>query len=183
MHLYPYSGGPTIQTIFSIRNTATNYLSLQFFFTNGGRFNIWTNPPSGAYYVFSGNENGYSGLSALTFGKFSCYNSHLRLFYILLGSWNRVVVEIIQAQPLEIAAGYSSARIWVNGNVSPRVYFGNFADGDTPIIDGNDAALDLCGNYDGTTPQSTGTFDILNFIWLQGAEGVFQSSGGNIQYF
>ena len=68
MDLYPIAGGPTVQTIFSIRNTDTKYLSLQFFFTSDGLFNIWTNPPSGPYYVFAGNEKGYSGLSSLTFG-------------------------------------------------------------------------------------------------------------------
>ena len=67
----------------------------------------------------------------------------------------------------------------MNDEVTPRTYFGDFAIGDTPIIDGDNAALDLCGNYDGTTPQSTGTFDVLNFVWMQGAQGVFQDSSGN----
>ena len=69
--------------------------------------------------------------------------------------------------------------------MSPRFYFGNFSNGDTPIIDGNNAAFELCGYYSGATQSlgNTGTFDILNFVWIQGAEGVFQDSSGNIQIF
>lgn len=71
----------------------------------------------------------------------------------------------------------------MNSEVTERVYFGNFTAGDTPINDGSHAAFDLCGYYDGGTPQSTGTFDILDFVWIQGAQGVFQDSSGNIQGF
>ena len=180
MHLYPHSGGPALQTIFSIRNTATGFVSLEFFFTNDGLLQLWVNPPSGGHGVFLGNY----GLSPLNFGKLQFHTSHFNLPNIELDSWNRVVVEIIQAQPLEIGDGFSSARLWVNGDVSPRVYFGNFSNGDTPIIDGNNAAFELCGYY-GITQSlgNTGIFDLLNFVWIQGAEGVFQDSSGNIECF
>ena len=177
MHLYPHSGGPALQTIFSVRNTVTGSISLEFFFTNDGLLELWINSPSGGHGVFLGNY----GLSPLNFGKLQFYTSHFNPPNIELDSWNHVVVEIIQAQPLEIGDGFSSARLWVDGDVSPRFYFGNFSNGDIPIIDGNNAAFELCGYYSGATQSlgNTGTFDILNFVWIQGAEGVFQDSSGS----
>ncbi len=95
------------------------------------------------------------------------------------------MVEIIQAQPLEIEIGFSSARIWVNGIVTSRAYFGNFSTGDTAIADGNSAALDVYGAYDATSAnlvssKLTGDFDTLNFRWITGSEGAFQNSSGKI---
>ncbi len=87
-------------------------------------------------------------------------------------------MEIIQAQPLETEIGFSSARIWVNGIVTSRAYFGNFSTGDTAIADGNSAALDVCGAYDATSTNLvssnlTENFDILNFLWITASEGAF----------
>ena len=54
MDFYSYSDGSSTQTIFSIRNTATNVVSLRAdYFPTSGALNIWINPPSGSsYYVF-----------------------------------------------------------------------------------------------------------------------------------
>jgi hypothetical protein len=97
-------------------------------------------------------------------------------------------MEIIQAVPLEIQIGFSSARIWVNNVVTSRAYFGNFSTGDTAIADGNSAALDVCGAYDATSAnlvssKLTGTFDIMNFLWISGSEGAFQNLSGKIILF
>jgi hypothetical protein len=86
---------------------------------------------------------------------------------------------------LETGTGFSSARIWVNSTVTPRVYFGNFAIGDIAIADGNNAALDICGAYDSISSNLvstvlTGAFDILNLLWIEGSEGLFQNSSGII---
>ena len=57
MDFYPYSDESSIQTIFSIRNTATNFVSLRCdYFSSTGSLNIWINPnPSvgNPYYVFN----------------------------------------------------------------------------------------------------------------------------------
>lgn len=83
--LYPYSGGPALQTIFTIRNIVTNEVSLEFFFTSDGLFNMLMYPLSGSYFVFSGDETGYTGLSPLNFGKLN-HNSHL--FYSISNKGN-----------------------------------------------------------------------------------------------
>ena len=87
----------------------------------------------------------------------------------------------MQAQPQGLEVGFSSARVWVNQSVTSRVFFGDFATGDTTIVDGDNAALDICGVFDSTSPNLvssslTGYFDILNFVWFQGARGVFQNT-------
>jgi len=97
------------------------------------------------------------------------------------------VVEIVQAQPQEFGVGFSSARIWVNQTVTPRVYFGDFSTGDTTIADGNNAALEICGVFDSTSsnmvnPNLSGYFDVLNFLWFQGSESLFQDTSGSYHY-
>ena len=104
----------------------------------------------------------------------------------VLGYWNRIIFEIVQSQPQEIGAGFSAARIWVNQTATSRVYFGNFATGDRTIPDGNQSAIDVCGAYDSASSNLvssslTGNFDILNLLWIQGSQGLFQNMTGNNQ--
>ena len=73
-HIYPYSGGPANQTIFSLRNAVTNYVSMQIYFTSTGYLNVWMNPTSGAYSAFSSNAP-----TPLNLGKSKLYNSYLKL--------------------------------------------------------------------------------------------------------
>jgi hypothetical protein len=94
-------------------------------------------------------------------------------------------VEIVQTQPLSFGVGFSSVRVWVNQTSTPRVYFGNFTTGDFTIVDGKSTALEICGVYDSTSsgnvnPTLTGYFDILNFVWFQGAQGLFTSTNASI---
>ena len=100
---------------------------------------------------------------------------------MFLGNWNRIIVEIVQAQPQGLGEGCSSVRIWVNGTSSPWLYFGNFASGDTTLSDGNNAAFEICGVYDPASPDLVssslgGYFDVLNLIWFQGAQSLFQDT-------
>ena len=55
MDIYPHPSGSSTQTIFSIRNTETNYISLRCdYFRDSGALNIWINPVGGTpYYVYS----------------------------------------------------------------------------------------------------------------------------------
>ena len=99
----------------------------------------------------------------------------------MLGNWNRIVVEISQGQPFELGDGFAAARVWVNENVTPRVGFGDFAAGKYPVTDGNNAALDICGPFDPTTPNKVsqtwlGYYDVLNFVWIEGAQNLFQDT-------
>ena len=68
----------------------------------------------------------------------------------------------------------------VNTNITPRVFFGEFGEGEFAIADGNNAALEICAVSDITsgtiTPLYTGYFDILNFVWFQGSLGLSSST-------
>ena len=74
-------------------------------------------------------------------------------------------------------------RVWVNGNVTPKVYFGDFAAGKYPITNGNNAVLDICGPFDSTASDKVsqamlGYYDVLNFVWIQGSRNLFPDSSG-----
>ena len=176
---YPYSNGPSTQTIFSIRNTASNFISLRVdYFLPSETLNIWINPPSGSSYYIT------TSISIRT-GNESSRSTRIMNYFLTIGNWNRLIFEIVQAQPQGLEAGFSSARVWVNQTVTTRVFFGDLAAGDTTITDGDNAALDICGVFDSTSPNLVssslaGYFDILNFVWFQGARGLFTSTTGSI---
>ena len=90
----------------------------------------------------------------------------------------------MQAQPQIFGAGFSFIRITINGTTTPKHFFGNFAAGDTTITDGNNAAFDICGVYDPSSSNlvsssRAGYFDVLNFVWFQGAQVVSHPTSGN----
>ena len=96
------------------------------------------------------------------------------------------MIEVSQGQPQEFQIGFSVVRIWVNENVAPRVYFGNFSLGKYTIYDWNSDVLDLCGVYDSIGPNNVnsdiqGYYDVLNFVWYQGVQNLFQGQTGNNQ--
>ena len=77
-------------------------------------------------------------------------------------------------------------RVWVNDNVTPRVYFGDFYAGKYTITDGDSAVIDICGGFDSTSPNKVdsalqGYYDMLNFVWYQGAQNLFQGPPSNNQ--
>ena len=100
---------------------------------------------------------------------------------MVIGNWNRIIVEISQMQPLELGVGFAAVRVWVNEHVTPKVYFGDFVEEKYPITDGNSAVLDICGPFDSTTPNKVsqtwlGYYDVLNFVGIQGAQYLFQNT-------
>ena len=101
-----------------------------------------------------------------------------------LDSWNRIVVEISQGQPHDLGVGFSAVRVWVNQIRTSTVYFGDFGAGKFTILDGHNAVLDICGVFDSTRPNKVsqtwlGYYDVLNFVWFQGAQYLFQNTSGN----
>ena len=94
--------------------------------------------------------------------------------------------EIIQAQPQETGSGCSALSIWTV-QINMTVLFGNFSLGDLTIADGNNGAIDICGYYDENSANLvdtgySGNFDILNFIWIAGAQSLFQSESGDLSF-
>ncbi len=58
LDFYPYPGGSSNQTIVSIRDTSTNFVSLRLdYYLPSGAVNIWVIPPNSSvgnpYYVFN----------------------------------------------------------------------------------------------------------------------------------
>lgn len=103
------------------------------------------------------------------------------LHYFGVGQWNRIVVEIGRGLPQEFGVGFSAVRAWVNEHVTPRVYFGDLSGGAYTISDGANAALDICGPFYPTSVSSAiqtlqGYYDVLNFVWIQGARNLFQDT-------
>ena len=103
------------------------------------------------------------------------------LIHNRLESWHRLVIEVVQAQPIEFGVGFSSLRVWVSKDAFTRVYFGDFSIGNTPA-DGNNIFFDICGGYDPVNDVvesiTSGAFDVMNLLWFEGAESLFQDSSG-----
>ena len=117
---------------------------------------------------------------ANVFSKFTWPDVHK-----LIDVWNRVIVEIVQAQPSEFGVGYCSGRIWINGVDRSRAYFSDFSLGQYLFIDMNNVEIMLCsGRKEGTTIISYyGHYDMMNFIWFKGSEGLYVPTGGKLCLF
>jgi len=98
----------------------------------------------------------------------------------LLDAWNRLVVEIVQAQPTGFEAGFSTFRAWVNGTGVSRVPVGDFSSSEIPFPDMSEATLDLCSQKSYGTSDSVEGFngDILNLLWYRGAEALYVNASG-----
>ena len=85
--------------------------------------------------------------------------------------------EVVQAQPSEFEVGYSSARVWINGVVSTKFYFDDYASSDYLFSDINDVEIMLCSRtnsgHDVNSLVNFGNYDMMNFIWFRGAEGLY----------
>ena len=92
-----------------------------------------------------------------------------------------MIVEVVQAQPSEFAVGYCSGRLWINGVPSTRTYFADFDTGLYLFWDMNNVEVNLCARRDhgSTTPVYTGNFDLKNFIWFKGSEGLYVPDPSN----
>mgnify|MGYP000990950221 FL=1 len=92
-------------------------------------------------------------------------------------------MEVVQAQPSEFEVGYSSSRIWINGVVSSRSYFGDFSQGIYLFNDMNNVEITLCSRKSEGTDTSFanfGKYDLMNFVWFKGSEGLYVPSGGKL---
>jgi hypothetical protein len=102
--------------------------------------------------------------------------------YLLLDAWNRLVVEIVQAQPTGFGVGFSTFRAWVNGTgtSTSRVPVGDFSINQIPMPNMSQATLDLCSQKSYGTSNSEEGFngDILNLLWYTGAEALYANSSG-----
>ena len=87
-------------------------------------------------------------------------------------------MEIVPAHPYTFPTGYYSGRIWVNGVGMSRVYFGAFS---THLFtDMNTDQIHLCST---TVPGTNdivkeGSYNMMNFIWFKGSEGLYEPTGG-----
>ena len=87
-------------------------------------------------------------------------------------------MEIVPAHPYAFPVGYYSARIWVNEVGMDRVYFGDF--GTHLFYDLNTDQIHLCSTTDSGADSivDEGNYDMLNFIWFKGSEGLYEPIGG-----
>ena len=104
-----------------------------------------------------------------------------------LGTWNRLIIEYTQAQPLNSAGAYYSLRIFIGSSSTSRIYFADSAGTASPpalFFGVTNMVLDFCSKVmDGTTPTTRetnkdGNFDVLNFLWFAGPGGVYQNTSG-----
>ena len=100
-----------------------------------------------------------------------------------IDAWNRVIIEIVPAQPYAFTTGYYSARIWVNGVATNRVYFGDF--GTHLFYDMNTDQILLCSTttLGADSIVNEGKYDMMNFIWFKGSESLYVPTGGKFYFF
>ena len=91
-----------------------------------------------------------------------------------------MIVEVVQAQPSEFAVGYCSGRIWINGVDMSRTYFSDFSSGKYLFSDMNNVELMLCSRRVewSNTLYGRGNYDLMNFMWFKGSEGLYVPTGG-----
>ena len=160
------------QTIFSIRNNVNLdvYYSVKFSSTSGNievlRFVTGSAVP---IVVSSQSVNDSNDYQCRSFEEL-----------ITIDAWNRIVVELMQAQPLSSMTGYSSARIWVNGVGTERTYFGNDSTGDILFPSLDDTEINFCSRKDPGTNTDTGfgDFQIGNFMYIQGTQYLYSNDSG-----
>ena len=86
---------------------------------------------------------------------------------------------MVQAQPSEFGVGYCSSRIWLNGVPSDRNYFANFGLGRYLFWDMNNVEINLCAKRNNVgEPVYPGNYDLMNFIWFKGSEGLYVPDPG-----
>ena len=88
-------------------------------------------------------------------------------------------MEIVPAQPYdEFSPGYYSIRIWINGAVTNRVYFGNFVTHLFYVLTTDQIHLCSTTAAGASGMVNDGNYDMLNFIWFKGSEGLYVPTGG-----
>ena len=177
MDFYPYPdpSGSSIQAIFSIRNTMTNFISLICVYDRDySVLNIKIDPASNPNYLFDATS--YNSISIQP-GIPIMIGVLALIIVICFGIYRELESNRCrtQGQPQELGVGFSTARAWVNSIETLKVYFGDFSHEEFTIRNGKNAALDICGVFDSASPNKVsqswlGYYDILNFVWFQGAQ-------------
>jgi len=103
--------------------------------------------------------------------------------FFFLGTWNRLIFELVQAQPTEFGTGLCSGRVWINGVSTLRTYFCDFSSGYDLFSDLGNAEIELCSKkVTGSATIRDNTrdsySDIVDFMWFKGAEGLFTNTSG-----
>ena len=65
--------------------------------------------------------------------------------------------------------------------MTSRKYFGDFSTGVYLNRDINNVEIQLCSrreNGDSTPGAKSGHYDLMNFLWFRGAEGLYVPTGG-----
>ena len=86
-----------------------------------------------------------------------------------------MIIEVVQAQPSAFGVGYCSGRIWTNGVPSSRKYLTDFSTDVYLFHDTDNVEANLCSRRNNglPTPVYFGRYDLMNFIWFKGAEGLY----------
>ena len=94
-----------------------------------------------------------------------------------------MIIEYTQAQPLALAGAYYSLKMFLGTVDTSRIYFADTAGTASPpalFYGVNNMVLDFCSQLvGGTTPTTSGNFDITNFQWFAGPSIVYSNTPGN----
>ena len=174
--IYPYSDGAYPQTILSFRNSQNFAVPFTIELMNDLQVRAWRYDNPWQNVVSSGNIITNSSLRSVNSYDLTIKN---------IDAWNRVIVEVVQAQPSEFEVGYCSGRIWINGVNSSRIYFGNFTQGIYLFDDMNNVEITLCSRKlegSDTDLLNFGEYDLMNFVWFKGSEGLYIPSNGKFYF-
>ena len=96
----------------------------------------------------------------------------LKLNLLIIGAWNRVLIEVGKVPPSISSSIVWGARVWISSRASPRVYTSR---GTSLFHATGRVILDLCRGL--TSPTSNvGNFDILNLMWFKGSGCFFDTT-------
>ena len=99
-----------------------------------------------------------------------------------------MIFEITQVQPTEFGVGFCSARMWLDGVVSSKVFFCSFSSGATLFLSMSKATIELCsrkmsGQAAVRNSSADSYSDIVNFMWFKGPASLFPNISGKQHIF
>ena len=83
---------------------------------------------------------------------------------------------MVQVQPNEFGVGYCSGRMYVNGVLGNRTYFGNFSAGNYLFRDYSNMEINICSrrkDQEVIPPVYFGNYDAMNLMRFRGTEGIY----------
>ncbi len=91
-----------------------------------------------------------------------------------------------RSNPNSFGDGFFSGRIFVNQAIPSRTYFGEI--GVNPLLEDTiDMTIDICttmvSGSSNLNSSLDGNYDMMNFVWYDGDESLFQNSSGNDYLF